>query len=176
MGIHLYFLCPRYHQASFSWTPRTREVSEQEEVPQKGDQVSADCYNSVYHLLVAPLGHTDSPDKPASGPRPRQHPRNCHSTLRLSSIFKLRYESRAYAFLSDNFKKSFRKACHCDKRDQNQANHQDYSATTRRSRRGPRFTAVPPQESNDEDKEGGDLSTGITITSRSSKYNCSTSS
>jgi len=81
-----------------------------------------------------------------------------------------------YAFLSDNFKKSFRKACHCDKRDQNQGNHQDYSATTRRSRRGPRFTAVPPQESNDEDKEGGDLSTGVTFTSRSSKYNCSTSS
>jgi len=54
--------------------------------------------------------------------------------------------------------------------------NQDCSATTRRSRRGPRFTAVPPgQESNDEDKEGGDLSTGITFTSRSttSKYNCS---
>ena len=44
----------------------------------------------------------------------------------------------------------------------------------RRSRRGPRFTAVPAQESNDEDKEGGDLSTGITFASRSSKYNCST--
>lgn len=81
-----------------------------------------------------------------------------------------------YAFLSDNFKKSFRKACHCDKRDQAVANHQDYSATTRRSRRGPRFTAVPPGES--EGKQGeeqGDLSTGITVTSRSSKYNCSSS-
>ena len=45
----------------------------------------------------------------------------------------------------------------------------------RRSRRGgPKFTAVPAQESQDEDKEGGDLSTGITFTSRSSKYNCST--
>jgi len=82
-----------------------------------------------------------------------------------------------YAFLSENFKKSFRKACHCDKREQAAMNHQDYSATTRRSRRGPRFTAVPPQESQDEDKEAGDLSTGITGTSRSSKYtNCSTSS
>lgn len=79
-----------------------------------------------------------------------------------------------YAFLSENFKKSFRKACHCDKRDQAALNNRDCSATTRRSRRGPRFTAVPPQ---DEDKEGGDLSTGITGTSRSSKYtNCSTSS
>lgn len=79
-----------------------------------------------------------------------------------------------YAFLSENFKKSFRKAMHCDKRDQAALNHPDYSATTRRSRRGPRFTAVPPQ---DEDKEAGDLSTGITGTSRSSKYtNCSTSS
>lgn len=82
-----------------------------------------------------------------------------------------------YAFLSENFKKSFRKAMHCDKREQAALNHQDYSATTRRSRRGPRFTAVPPQESQDEDKEAGDLSTGITGTSRSSKYtNCSTSS
>lgn len=83
-----------------------------------------------------------------------------------------------YAFLSENFKKSFRKACNCDKRDQAALNHHDYSATTRRSRRGPRFTAVPPQgESQDEDKEAGDLSTGITATSRSSKYTtCSTSS
>jgi len=83
-----------------------------------------------------------------------------------------------YAFLSDNFKKSFRKACHCDKREVTGGlgHNQDCSATTRRSRRGPRFTAVPAQESNDEDKEGGDLSTGITFTSRSSKYNCSTSS
>ena len=100
-----------------------------------------------------------------------------------------------YAFLSDNFKKSFRKACHCDKREVTGGlgHNQDCSATTRsvdthsvtvaqkyftkifrRSRRGPRFTAVPAQESNDEDKEGGDLSTGITFTSRSSKYNCST--
>ena len=112
-----------------------------------------------------------------------------------------------YAFLSDNFKKSFRKACHCDKREGTGGlgHIQDCSATTRynfssylnfkshflrllpslliflknlcrRSRRGPRFTAVPAQESNDEDKEGGDLSTGITFTSRSSKYNCSTRS
>ena len=44
----------------------------------------------------------------------------------------------------------------------------------RRSRRGPKFTTVPAQESQDEDKEGGDLSTGVTFTSRSSKYNCST--
>ena len=96
-----------------------------------------------------------------------------------------------YAFLSDNFKKSFRKACHCDKREVTggMGHIQDCSATTRylqpsailerqlfsrRSRRGPRFTAVPAQESNDEDKEGGDLSTGITFASRSSKYNCST--
>jgi len=83
-----------------------------------------------------------------------------------------------YAFLSDNFKKSFRKACHCDKREVTGGlgHIQDCSATTRRSRRGPRFTAVPAQESNDEDKEGGDLSTGITFASRSSKYNCSSSS
>jgi len=82
-----------------------------------------------------------------------------------------------YAFLSDNFKKSFRKACHCDKREvTGQGHNQDCSATTRRSRRGPKFTAVPAQESQDEDKEGGDLSTGITFTSRSSKYNCSTTS
>lgn len=82
-----------------------------------------------------------------------------------------------YAFLSENFKKSFRKACHCDKRDQAALNNRDCSATTRRSRRGPRFTAVPPQASQDDDKEGGDLSTGITGASRSSKYtNCSTSS
>ena len=85
----------------------------------------------------------------------------------------------------------------------------DWDCFCRRSRRGPRFTAVPPQvspshdyfnlfqhdrkktffwttslmimkiwrqclqESQDEDKEAGDLSTGITGTSRSSKYtNC----
>ena len=37
-----------------------------------------------------------------------------------------------YAFLSDNFKKSFRKACHCDKREVTGLGHnQDCSATTR---------------------------------------------
>ena len=37
-----------------------------------------------------------------------------------------------YAFLSDNFKKSFRKACHCDKREvTGQGHNQDCSATTR---------------------------------------------
>ena len=36
-----------------------------------------------------------------------------------------------YAFLSENFKKSFRKACHCDQRDQAVFNHHDYSANTR---------------------------------------------
>ena len=38
-----------------------------------------------------------------------------------------------YAFLSDNFKKSFRKACHCDKRDVTGGlgHNQDCSATTR---------------------------------------------
>ena len=38
-----------------------------------------------------------------------------------------------YAFLSDNFKKSFRKACHCDKREVTGGigHMQDCSATTR---------------------------------------------
>ena len=41
-----------------------------------------------------------------------------------------------YAFLSDNFKKSFRKACHCDKREVTGGlgHIQDCSATTRSAR------------------------------------------
>jgi len=83
-----------------------------------------------------------------------------------------------YAFLSDNFKKSFIKACRCaSARDANNHLIPDCSATTRRSRRGPRFTAVAVgQESGDEERAGNDLSTGVTVTSRTSKFKDSTSS
>ncbi|XP_023343124.1 somatostatin receptor type 2 isoform X2 [Eurytemora carolleeae] len=89
-----------------------------------------------------------------------------------------------YAFLSDNFKKSFVKACSksiisrcATARETNHQLNPECSATTRRSRRGPRFTAVPPgQESGDEERGGGDMSTGVTLTSRASKFNGSSSS
>lgn len=75
-----------------------------------------------------------------------------------------------YAFLSDNFKKSFMKACQCAAgRELNQQLHPECSATTRRSRRGQKFTAVPQPDSADEEREGHDLSTGITMTSRTSR-------
>ena len=50
-----------------------------------------------------------------------------------------------YAFLSDHFKKSFRDTCAWwtrGSRGQSTYRHRDLTFTTRRTRRGPRFTAV----------------------------------
>lgn len=78
-----------------------------------------------------------------------------------------------YAFLSDNFKKSFRQACYCYTKNTAQFIPRDFSFTTRRTRRGPRFTAVLQDESCTRLKEGADHSTGIMSLSRSSKSSVS---
>ena len=80
-----------------------------------------------------------------------------------------------YAFLSDNFKKSFRQACYCYTKNTAQFIPRDYSFTTRRTRRGPLFTAVLQDESCARLREGADHSTGITSMSRSSKSSVSCS-
>lgn len=74
-----------------------------------------------------------------------------------------------YAFLSDNFKKSFRQACYCYTKNTTQFIPRDFSFTTRRTRRGPRFTAVLQDESCTRLREGADHdhSTGVTSLSRS---------
>jgi len=74
-----------------------------------------------------------------------------------------------YAFLSDNFKKSFRQACYCYSTSTAQFIPRDFSFTTRRTRRGPRFTAVLQDESCSRLKDVPDHSTGVTSFSRSSK-------
>jgi len=74
-----------------------------------------------------------------------------------------------YAFLSDNFKKSFRQACYCYTKNTTQFIPRDFSFTTRRTRRGPRFTAVLQDESCTRLREGADHSTGVTSLSRSWK-------
>jgi len=81
-----------------------------------------------------------------------------------------------YAFLSDNFKKSFRQACYCYSKNTAQFKPRDFSFTTRRTRRGPMFTAVLQDESCARLRDAGDHSTGITSMSRSSKssVSCST--
>lgn len=80
-----------------------------------------------------------------------------------------------YAFLSDNFKKSFRQACYCYTKSAAQFIPRDFSFTTRRTRRGPRFTAVLQDESCTRLKEGGDHSTVVSNLSRSSKSSVSCS-
>ena len=50
-----------------------------------------------------------------------------------------------YAFLSDHFKKSFRDTCRCltrESRFQSRYRQREITFTTRRTRRGPRFTAI----------------------------------
>jgi len=75
-----------------------------------------------------------------------------------------------YAGLSDNFRKSFRKACHCGLfwQDPN-PQPRNYSFTTRRTVRGPRFTAVLQEDSSSRMGGRGDPSTHVTSTSSRSQ-------
>ena len=68
-----------------------------------------------------------------------------------------------YAGLSDNFRKSFRKACHCGLPSpwSQRAPARTCSFTTRRTVRGPRFTAVL-QEETSSSRGRPDPSTGLT--------------
>merc|ERR1712080_117893 len=68
-----------------------------------------------------------------------------------------------YAGLSDNFRKSFRKACHCGIfwQDPN-PQPRNYSFTTRRTVRGPRFTAVLQEDSSSRLGGRADPSTHVT--------------
>jgi len=74
-----------------------------------------------------------------------------------------------YAGLSDNFRKSFRKACPCPCvffwQDPN-PQPKNYSFTTRRTMRGPRFTAVLTEDSTSRPGYRPDPSTAVTSTSR----------
>jgi len=104
------------------------------------------------------------------------------SSLVTSILFAncLQYSNSAmnpllYAGLSDNFRKSFRKACHCGLfwQDPN-PQPRNYSFTTRRTVRGPRFTAVLQEDSSS--RMGGRPDPSTHVTSTSSRSQNSTAS
>ena len=69
-----------------------------------------------------------------------------------------------YAFLSDHFKKSFREACFCYSRGSGARGystyrHRDITFTTRRTRRGPMFTAILQDDTSA--RPGGDGSSHV---------------
>ena len=76
-----------------------------------------------------------------------------------------------YAFLSDHFKKSFRSACFCyfGRRGQPSFHRGDLTFTTRRTRRGPVFTAVVQEDTRT--REVREVSTHLSSVSRSPSIN-----
>merc|ERR1719430_3054424 len=113
-----------------------------------------------------------------------QPPSNLQSNSLVTSILFancLQYSNSAmnpllYAGLSDNFRKSFRKACHCGLfwQDPN-PQPRNYSFTTRRTVRGPRFTAVLQEDSSSRNGGRPDPSTHITSTSSRSQNSTASS-